>query len=48
LLRAHPSNHGLPIEVKLPILFPLHDTYDHDDSTVIPILDVSLARLIFY
>jgi hypothetical protein len=37
LLWARPSNHGFPIEVNLPVIFPCHGTYDHDDSVVIPV-----------
>jgi hypothetical protein len=37
LLQAFPSNHCIPIESNLPILFAHHNTYDHDDSTIIPV-----------
>jgi hypothetical protein len=48
LLQARPSNHGLPIEVNLPVLFPRHGTYDHDDSTIIHVRALAPARLISY
>jgi hypothetical protein len=48
LLQACPSNHGMPIEVNLPILFPHHNTYDHDDSTIIPVRALAPAHLISY
>jgi hypothetical protein len=48
LLRASPSNHGLPVEVEFPILFPRHSTYVHDGSTVIPVLSLAPARLKSY
>jgi hypothetical protein len=46
LLRARPSNHGLPVEVNLPILFPCHSTYDHDESTIISVRALAPTRLI--
>jgi hypothetical protein len=48
LLWACPSKHGLPVEVNLPILFPRHSTYDPDDSTIILVWALALARLISY
>jgi hypothetical protein len=48
LLWARPSNHGLPVEVKIPVLFPRHSTYDHDDLVIIPVWALAPARLISY
>ena len=48
LLRPCPSNHGLPVEVKLLVLFYGHGPYGHNDSTVIPVLALAPARLISY
>jgi hypothetical protein len=45
---ARPSNHGLLVEVKLPVIFPHHGTYDHDDSVTIPVRSLAPARLISY
>jgi hypothetical protein len=44
LLQARPSNHGLPVEVNLPILFPRHGMYDHDGSVIIPVRSLAPAR----
>ena len=44
LLRACLSNHGLPVEVNLLVLFPYHGTYDHDDSIIIPVWDLAPSR----
>jgi hypothetical protein len=46
LLQDHPSKHGLPIEVNLPILFPSRGMYDHDDSNAILVWTLALACLI--
>jgi hypothetical protein len=48
LLQAHPSNHGLPVEVKIPIHFPRHGTSVHDDLTVISVVSLALAHLKSY
>jgi hypothetical protein len=47
-LWGRPSNHGLPIEVNLPILFPHHSTYDHDELAIILVWALAPARLISY
>ena len=41
LLRSRPCNHGLPIEVVLPILFLCLGMCDHDNSSVIPALSIA-------
>jgi hypothetical protein len=45
---ARPSNHGLSVEVNLPVLFPRHNMYDHDDSVIIRVRALAPARLISY
>jgi hypothetical protein len=36
LLRARPCNHGLPVEVVLPVLFLCLGMCDHDSPSIIP------------
>jgi hypothetical protein len=43
LVQYCPSNHGLPIEVEFPVIFPHHGTYVHDGPSVIPVLSLDLA-----
>ena len=45
LLRACPSNRGLPIVVIPPVLFPCCGSYDHDDSPFIPVWVLALVLL---
>jgi hypothetical protein len=47
-LRSCPSNHGLFIVVISPILFPSGGSYDHDDSSFIPVRISSPTHLRSY
>jgi len=48
LLRTRPSNHCLPVEVKLLVLFSGHGPYGYNDLTIIPVLALVPARLISF
>jgi hypothetical protein len=43
LLQARPCNHGLLVEVVLPVLFVCLDMCDHDSPFVIPALTIARA-----
>ena len=46
LLRDHPCNHGLPVEVVLPVLFLCLGMCDHDIPSIIPVSATALARCV--
>jgi hypothetical protein len=46
LPRTRPCNHGLPIEVVLPILFLCLGMCDHDNLSVIPVPTIVPARCV--